>query len=82
MQGEQPCFRLRGNLRAKLTSSLVVCMVAMSQVCMHASPDTEMAASPAIPNSIMVACSQGEVNGEVYKGWPLFRLWGPPHHLC
>ena len=38
----------------QLTSSLVVSILAMSQVCMAASPDTEMRESPQIPNSITV----------------------------
>ena len=38
----------------QLTSSLVVSILAMSQVCMAASPDTEMRESPLIPNSITV----------------------------
>ena len=38
-------------------------MVAMSQVCMKASPVTEMAASPQIPNSITVKEKEEEDNG-------------------
>ena len=44
----------------ELTSSLVVSILAMSQVCMQERPETEMTASPLIQNSMAVALCQGD----------------------
>ena len=60
-------------IRKRLTSSLVVSILAMSQVCMQERPETEITARPLTQNSITVHHSQGDTLTGSYGTFSLFN---------